>query len=88
MEYKARYKCRLCGEVFRNTVCTEKKTAQECIVAVCLGIVHTDPLAPQLYETHDCKGTHAGSLGLAEFQGWEAVHVGTHDRTESGLLEE
>lgn len=70
-EYRARYKCRLCGEVFTVTGCTEKKTAQETLVAACLGIVHTDPLAPQLYDAHDCKGEHAGSMGLADFQGWK-----------------
>lgn len=73
MEYKAIYKCRLCGEVFTAGGTTEKKTAQHTLVAVCMGYIHPDPLAPGRLDVHDCKGDRAGSLGLADFQGWEAT---------------
>lgn len=92
MEYKAVYKCRLCGEVFAVTGTADKKTAQECTWALCLGIIHTDPLAPTMTDVHNCGGDHAGSLGLADFQGWEACRrrqpSDLDDHTESGLFEE
>ena len=68
--YKATYKCRLCGEVYQSGVTTGKEMAERCMVELVCGIRGTVPLAPTMTETHDCGGNHAGSLGLADFQGW------------------
>lgn len=72
MTYKAIYKCRLCGEVYESGATTGKEVAERCMVELNVGIRGTVPMAPTMTETHDCGGDHAGSLGLADFQGWEA----------------
>ena len=69
--YKATYKCRLCGEVYQSGATTGKEMAERCMVELVCGIRGTVPLAPTMTETHGCGGNHAGSLGLADFQGWE-----------------
>ena len=70
---KAIYKCRMCGEVFCNgTHTTNKKLVFRLMVEMTSGLVSTEPLAPPKTEIHHCGGAHAGSLGLADFQGWEA----------------
>lgn len=69
---KAMYKCRLCGEVFCNSTHTSnKKLVHRLMVELTAGLLSTEPLAPQKTEIHHCGGDHAGSLGLADFQGWE-----------------
>ena len=68
---KAIYKCRLCGEVYQNGVCGAKKLAERCMVELNARLVSTAPMAPAMTETHYCGGNHAGSLGLADFQGWQ-----------------
>lgn len=73
MEYKAIYKCRLCGETYRSGTTTGRDIAHACMVELNLGLVGTVALAPTMTETHNCGGDHAGSLGLADFQGWEAT---------------
>ena len=69
--YKAIYKCRLCGAVYANGATTGKDVAERCMVELTCGISGTVPMAPTMNETHDCGGDHAGSLGLADFLGWE-----------------
>jgi hypothetical protein len=96
MEHKAIYKCRLCGQTYASGAVTGKDVAERCMVELTLGIRGTVPLAPTMHETHDCGGRYAGSLGLADFQGWEAHPnertMGLADYEEehdtSGLLEE
>ena len=71
---KAIYKCRLCGKVYHSTApgCTaEKDRAAVCMVQLHVGVVGIVAPAPTMTETHHCRGDHAGSLGLADFQGWE-----------------
>lgn len=69
---KAMYKCRLCGEVFCNSTHTgNKKLAHRLMLEMTVELVSTDPLAPTKTEIHHCGGVYAGSLGLADFQGWE-----------------
>lgn len=70
-EYKAAYKCRLCGKTYTTTGTTEEKTARRCLIHLIVGVVDPDPLAPGMTDMHHCGGEHAGSLGLADFQGWE-----------------
>lgn len=69
---KAVYKCRLCGAIYSNdTYTAPKKLAAYCMVELNAGLVSTELMAPTMTETHDCGGDHAGSLGLADFLGWQ-----------------
>lgn len=68
---KAIYKCRLCGERFHNGAETGPEVAELCMIEMNVGIVGTVPMAPNKTDTHRCGGAFAGSLGLADFQGWE-----------------
>lgn len=73
MEYKAVYKCRLCGAVYRSGTTTGKAVATAHMVELSVGLCGTVPLAPREIETHYCGGQFAGSLGAADFCGWQAV---------------
>lgn len=68
---KAVYKCRLCGEIFCHGYSYEEDVAQRCMVELNVGIQGTVLMAPYITETHHCGGEHAGSLGMADFQGWK-----------------
>lgn len=68
MEYKAKYKCRLCGEEYTGVI-TGENVAWQCMVEMNAGIHCTVPMAPLKTDIHHCSG---GSLGLADFLGWEA----------------
>ena len=68
--YKAIYKCRLCGAVYHNGTCTGGEVAARCMALLNAGITGIEPLTPSITETHYCGGQFAGSLGLADFQGW------------------
>ena len=86
---QAVYKCRLCGEVFASGATTGEKVANTCMVYLHAGVVGVEPMAPTMTTTHTCGGDHAGSLGLADFQGWKkepAMQMG--EKEESGLLED
>ena len=70
MEYRATYKCRLCGAKFIQDSAGERnalKHITEMAVSIRGGIL------PQItvITPHCCGGDHAGSLGLADFLGWE-----------------
>lgn len=71
MVYKALYKCRLCGQVFHTSATNNEKMVERCMIELHAGLVCTVPMAPTMTETHDCGGGHAGSLGMADFLGWE-----------------
>jgi hypothetical protein len=71
MEYKAIYKCRLCGETYADGCTTGRKVAERCMAELVVGVISTQPLAPTMTTAHNCGGDHAGSLGLADFQGWK-----------------
>lgn len=72
MVYKAIYKCRLCGCKYHNGAKTGEAIAEASLAEIHAGICGTVPMRPRMTETHHCHGAHAGSLGLADFQGWEA----------------
>ena len=72
MEYKAVYKCRLCGAVYENGATTGTDMARLTITELTCGLVCTLPMAPRMTETHDCAGGYTGSMGVADFQGWKA----------------
>ena len=70
MEYHATYKCRLCGAKFTQGV-TGKEKAIAHITELTVGLRSVS--LPLICETvpHNCVGNHAGSLGMADFLGWE-----------------
>lgn len=69
MEYKAIYKCRLCGEVF-HTITASEELAQDTMEEFTNAYHGTAPIPCWPTETHRCGGNHAGSMGLADFLGW------------------
>ncbi len=88
-EYKAIYKCRLCGQGYSDGARTSEEIARLCMEQINVGITGLVAPAPTLTATHHCGGPFAGSLGLADFQGWRAAPpLCAEDKTESGLLEE
>lgn len=68
---KVIYQCRLCGERYCRHSAVAMEVAKRCMVELNVGLVSLAPMAPRMTETHHCGGAHAGSLGLADFQGWE-----------------
>lgn len=70
---KAVYKCRLCGERYKSGTTTGPEVAERCMVEMNAGFFGTIAQAPRKTETHRCGGPLAGSLGLADFLGWEAT---------------
>ena len=71
-EYKAIYKCRLCGEEFEDfTTGEELAQAINMALAVCGNTNHVK-CARNLYKNtmHYCKD---GSFGFADFQGFKKV---------------
>lgn len=88
MEYKAVYRCRLCGAEYQPG-----PTAGEAIAAAHMYELAADlcgivPMAPRKIEPHCCAD---GSLGVADFLGWKAAKHSTLDYDmdgESGLLSE
>lgn len=79
MEYKAIYKCRLCGRTYHNGTTTGQEVATRCMAQLVVGILPTEPMAPLMTEMHYCGG---GSLGLADFQGWHTTPPGATKEEE------
>lgn len=69
-EYKAVYKCRLCGARL-PWISVNEERAESHMAEMTAGILSVT--VPRVTQTrvHYCGGDHAGSLGLADFQGWE-----------------
>lgn len=88
MEYKAIYKCRLCGAVYHSGATTGQEIAEQHMLDLSVGLVCIIPMAPRQIEIHRCGGKYTGSLGAADFCGWQGVPNCMDDRTESGLLED
>lgn len=70
-EYKAVYKCRLCGQVYKSGATTGQALAVAHMVETTVGLYGTVPLCVRKLESHSCGGPYSGSLGLADFQGWQ-----------------
>lgn len=68
-EYRAIYKCRLCGEEFESAVTTRENIAMKHMVIVTTGYKSTENIGTPVTETsmHSCKD---GSMGLADFLGF------------------
>ena len=69
MEYKAIYKCRLCGERYESGATTNRNLALQTTVELTVMGYSVEPQAPTMTESHDCEG---GGFGVADFLGWEA----------------
>lgn len=67
-EYRAIYKCRLCGKIFANG---KKRTENKSLNKI-VNLSTVSPLFPhdKGYIPHGCKD---GSIGLAEFLGFRKV---------------
>lgn len=71
MTYKAIYKCRLCGQTYCDGTRGDYNAAVDSMAHVHLGLVSIDPRVPTRTTTHACGGNYTGSMGVADFQGWE-----------------
>lgn len=70
-EYRAIYKCRLCGEEFYNAGTSDEDTASKATMYTVLESSGITPQfesrnAPIQFDLHSCKD---GSYGMADFQG-------------------
>ena len=67
--YKARYKCRLCGEIYEGGATTgNRDIAVKSMIKFVTGN-DTMTQAPTLYDIHFCKHSN---IGIADFIGWQA----------------
>ena len=71
-EYRAIYKCRLCGEEFVSAVTGNADIAIKHMVSVTSGYNPTEYIGAPITEKtmHSCKG---GSMGMADFLGFRKV---------------
>lgn len=74
-EYRAIYKCRLCGEKFYNAGTNCEDTASKATMYTVLESSGITPQfesrnAPIQFDLHNCKD---GSYGMADFQGMKKV---------------
>lgn len=71
-EYRAIYKCRLCGGTYHSPTYTAEH--EDIALAMChmeMGITTGSQFERHLVIPHNCGGPYAGSMGLADFQGWK-----------------
>ena len=90
---KAIYKCRLCGMVYHSGACTGPQVAEFVMHEMNAELCSSVAMAPRKTETHHCGGQYAGSLGLADFLGFQKgpkrpTYTFADDKDESGLLED
>ena len=71
-EYRAIYKCRLCGEEFVSAITGNADIAIKNMVRVTTGIKPLEFIGNPIEETsmHSCKD---GSMGMADFLGFRKV---------------
>lgn len=72
LEYRAIYKCRLCGEEFESAVTESVDIAIKHILIVTAGYKTSEYIGTPVTELsmHSCKD---GSMGLADFLGFRKV---------------
>ena len=66
MEFRTRYKCRRCGEIFPFHVTMNRKIAIKAICSCITRSAFKDGIQPGIYEIHSCKD---GNIGVADFIG-------------------
>ena len=74
-EYRAIYKCRLCGEEFESAVTTSADIAIKHMIIVTVQYNPSEYIGTPITEIsmHSCKD---GSMGLADFLGFRKVEDG------------
>lgn len=74
IEYRAIYKCRLCGEEFETTVVTSIDAVKKYIIQAFTGYnsdwTNWNEKIPLESDVHDCKN---GSIGIASFLGFRKI---------------
>lgn len=70
MEFRAIYKCRLCGTKFHRTETGNAELVYKNVVELTSLGYSLTPQAPTMTTPHICP---PGSYGIADFQGWEKV---------------
>ena len=68
MNYRAMYKCRLCGNRYPCMGTGSKEIAYKTVVQLTALGYSLESLAPTMTAPHLCP---SGSVGIADFQGWE-----------------
>lgn len=66
-EYRATYKCRLCGETFTGAITGKKIAKTEALMIACGS---SGEYGTQRKMIHDCDDGH---IGLADFLGFQKV---------------
>ena len=72
IEYRAVFKCRICGELFMGVVTGSRKTAERATLNASLG-VSSIPMTPHMYDIHYCED---GGIGIADFHGFMKIGNG------------
>lgn len=88
MEYKAVYRCRLCGAEYKPGATAGEAIAAAHMYELAADLCGIVPEAPRKIEPHLCPD---GSMGVADFLGWKAEKRTCQDYDmdkESGLLED
>lgn len=72
--YKAKYRCRLCGDEYYNGTETGSETiVMREISCLAIGVKTNTVQAPTMFGVHNCKYEQRGSFGFSDFVGWEKV---------------
>lgn len=69
MEYKAIYKCRICGQKYTSGATTCKDIAYRTVVELTAMGYSVEAQAPTMTAPHICQGERG--VGVADFLGWE-----------------
>lgn len=70
--YQAIYRCRLCGEVYKNVFTRHRDLALETVRCACIKSPSEVPIMiPTINKVHDCAD---GSVGVADFIGFKQVY--------------
>lgn len=69
MTYVAKYKCRLCGEIYKHCF-TDKSTALSCMMYAVHGIDDKKVMGikPEMHDIHFCNNDN---FGVSDFLGFE-----------------
>lgn len=73
-EYRAIFKCRLCGCIYTGGI-AGRTTAAASATCACLGD-RLIPQAPRMNEIHYCEN---GDIGIADFQGFKQMEESEAD---------
>lgn len=71
MEYRALFKCRLCGETYKDAMTTGKRIAESATILASIG--KSEVNGPSLYGVHCCKN---GGFGISDFLGFDVKEEG------------